>query len=396
MGKKLCVRSLIVILLFCVIIQWEGVSYANQVSGLVSGYVYNVINKASGKCLNVNYGTDANGTNVTQYSKEGSLEQRFKLSYNSSRDAYKLYAVCSNNNRVLDILRTGGSASGSISSGCNVDIWSDNDNDAQDFVIINRGDGYYSLHPRINMSLSLTTYGTGNGSGAGVSSTSVGNVFVSAYTGSDNQLWRFSENTVRAYCYTSLANKNDFVYWNNYYLTKMGYRYTDRENPNTSNFLSDLQNSEIFLYYGHGQEGGGILLGNGNETTSEMIFAKNGLPTTPIIDNLSQGSLNNTKFVVYYACFAGAFSNEFGNIVTKTYDKGATCALEWDIEIYTDEVVEWNRLLLEKIYNENQSIVEGYRHADYWLPSICGEEAAVRMGASHRKEAGDNTIHLYK
>ena len=111
----------------------------------------------------------------------------FQLVYNSSRSSYKLYTMSSSygTNRVLDVYRP-------IQSGSNVDIWTPNDNDAQDFFIVNRGNGYYSLHLRYNTNLALTSYGTGNG-GAGTGSTSTGNVFVSTYTGSNNQLWSFTK-----------------------------------------------------------------------------------------------------------------------------------------------------------------------------------------------------------
>ena len=107
-----------------------------QVSGLTDTTVYNITNKASSKCLNVNYGTDANGTNVNQYTNDGSAEQMFKLVYNSARNSYKLHTMSSTlgTNRVLDVYRP-------IQSGSNVDIWTPNDNDAQDFFIVNRGIG---------------------------------------------------------------------------------------------------------------------------------------------------------------------------------------------------------------------------------------------------------------
>ena len=100
---KLNKKILISLLFICVMI---GLFYSKPVqaaetAGLNNNWVYVITNKYSRKCLNVNFGTDANGTNVTQYVQDGSLEQKFKLVYNSSNSAYKLYPMC----------RTGGSAS---------------------------------------------------------------------------------------------------------------------------------------------------------------------------------------------------------------------------------------------------------------------------------------------
>lgn len=182
---------------------------AAEASELNNNWIYIISNRSSRKCLNVNFGKDENGTNVTQYTQDGSLEQKFKLVYNSSSGAYKLYPMCSSggNDRVLDVLRTGGSSSGNIQSGNNVDIWKANDSEAQEFVIKaigtdlesdnpNNWHTYYSITLKSNPKLALTAYGYGNGSGAGTNSTSEGNVYVSNYTANSNQLWFFETMTV--------------------------------------------------------------------------------------------------------------------------------------------------------------------------------------------------------
>ena len=115
-----------------------------------------------------------------------------------AKDAYRLFPVCSDEGfgRVLDVLRTGGSASGSIQSGNNVDIWDTGDDAAQYWKIISRGNGYYSIQLNSNQNLALTAIGTGNGSGAGTSSTSTGNIIVQTYTGANSQLWKFQNTPV--------------------------------------------------------------------------------------------------------------------------------------------------------------------------------------------------------
>ncbi len=157
--------------------------------------IYLIKNKASGKYLNVNLGTDANGTNVIQWSYDGSIEQKWRIVKNGSE--YKFYAMCSSNgyNRVLDVLRTGGLASGSLVAGNNVDIWAPNDPEAQTFYIypmyragqyvIELGNGGRHYH------LVLTASDNNNGSGVGTLPTSQGNVYVSQLTDVvyDNQLW---------------------------------------------------------------------------------------------------------------------------------------------------------------------------------------------------------------
>ena len=123
--KLKCITIIAVLFIFVSLLIPNQKVYAAAIPEITSGKTYLIINQNSLKCLNVNYGTDANGTNVTQYLQDGSTEQKFKLRYYPSRDAYNIYAICSSNgtNRVVDVLRTGGSSSGNIVSGNNVDIW---------------------------------------------------------------------------------------------------------------------------------------------------------------------------------------------------------------------------------------------------------------------------------
>ena len=116
--------------------------------------------------------------------------------------------MCSSNgtNRVLDVLRTGGSSSGSIEIYNNVDIWLPNDNEAQEFYLeyignddvtdLNGGyfpKGCYYIALKSNSNLVLTSRGYGNGSGAGTDYTSEGNVYISYRNGSQSQHWYFEK-----------------------------------------------------------------------------------------------------------------------------------------------------------------------------------------------------------
>jgi len=178
-------------------------AHAAQVAGIVSGGEYNIRSRASGKYLNVNAGRDANGTNVMQWTKDNSVEQRFMPEYLPSADAYLLRAVCSANggSRVLDVYRS----SGQLKSGCNADIWSQNDTAAQQWNIIRLNNGFYKIVLRSNQKLALTSYGTGNGTGSGKQPDSTGNVFVSTYTGAANQQWAFEQQTTAKNKYAALG-----------------------------------------------------------------------------------------------------------------------------------------------------------------------------------------------
>lgn len=356
MKRKLFLGMIILFFSLIILVQCDNPVYAAETSGLTNGSVYNLMNKASGKCLNVNYGTDANGTNVTQFTKDGTIEQRFKLVYNSSRDSYKLYAMCSSTgtNRVVDIYRP-------IQSGANVDIWTPNDNDAQDMIITNRGNGYYSIHPRYNTGLALTSNGTSNGSGAGTSSSSAGNVYVSTYSGTDNQIWSFME---IAKCYYNAISSQDHSLINSYtepYLTELGYSYFSHStNISTGEFLSDLTSSGIFIFHGHGNAGVMALY---DESGEQLI----GLINSTDITSLPDLSLSPIKLALLYHCYSANVASDKTSTLNAVSGMGAQCAIGWSDEIRSTYVNYWNGLFWEKIWRYGGNILNALEYADYQL-----------------------------
>lgn len=204
MKRKIKITILCVILLFVIMLIMTGKTvFAADTAGLTNYYVYNIINRNSGKYLNVNYGTDANGTNVNQYTGDGSPEQKFTLHWWKGDGIYKIYPLCSDS-RALDVYRP-------LQNNSNVDIWEDNDDDAQLWKIEKLSNGYYVIRLAYNTSLALTAYGTANGGGSGTSSTSAGNVFVSTYTGAANQQWSFSRTP--ALLTWDLVASDKHLYW---------------------------------------------------------------------------------------------------------------------------------------------------------------------------------------
>ncbi len=167
----------------------ETVETMAQQTGLIDGGIYNIKNYFSGKYLNVHYGVDANGTNVYQWTKDGSTEQKFKVVYDSDNYCYKIYAMCSSNgnNRVLDVVRNGSP----LSFGQNVDIWTPVDYVAQELYLQYLIDGLYHIRMSCNPDLYFTTHDSLNGTSGGKSSTSAGNVYIRTFDVDLNQQWLF-------------------------------------------------------------------------------------------------------------------------------------------------------------------------------------------------------------
>lgn len=165
----------------------EASNGSTYVTPFADGTVCTIRNVGSGKYLNVDYGADEDGTNVYQWSGDGSTEQTFRMDLLSSGACYRVRAMCSSDgtDKTLDIVKS----NGNVVSGCNVEIYSPVDQIAQDWLFVSLGNGTYRVVPKYNTSLSLTVYGNANGSADGTTETSTGNVFVSEDTGSAYQKW---------------------------------------------------------------------------------------------------------------------------------------------------------------------------------------------------------------
>lgn len=161
------------------------VQYGATTGGKLNGKTFRLRNVGSGKYINVHLGYDNNETNVYQWTGDGSKEQMFRMTYKSANDTYQIGAVSSSTGKVLDIVKV----NGAVVSGANVEIYSAVDAVAQEWKFVELSDGVYKIVPNVNQGVAITANGNSNGSASGTTSTSAGNVYISTYTGSDNQKW---------------------------------------------------------------------------------------------------------------------------------------------------------------------------------------------------------------
>ena len=164
--------------------------HAAQTPGITSGSIVKIRNVYSGKLFNVCVNTtagvrDANGSNVDQFSDDGTLEEHFKVIYDSSQDAYRFRSMISGGgyNRVVDIKRGGLTPY----AGCNIQIWEPTDPVSQYFIITPLGSGKFAIRPKSNTNVALTVVDGSNGTASGTSSTSPGNVYINTYSSSNTK-----------------------------------------------------------------------------------------------------------------------------------------------------------------------------------------------------------------
>ena len=171
--------------------------------GIEDGAVYSFVNKSSGKYLTVDGGNTSNGTNVYQYSKNNSLSQAFRLYYEEDDNCFRIRAMCSSNGygSVLEVPSFSGTIDNTTGyTNSNVRLYSYGSsypNDQEWIIYPYEYSDYYIVVLRADPNLALTSFGSGNGTSGGTSSTSTGNVFVSQFTGADNQLWKLESGGIQ-------------------------------------------------------------------------------------------------------------------------------------------------------------------------------------------------------
>ncbi|MDO5559737.1 MAG: RICIN domain-containing protein [Oscillospiraceae bacterium] len=156
----------------------------------LDGKTFRLKNSASGKYITVDSGSDKDRANVYQKSLATDKSQMFTLKLYGTSECFRMFACCSTSGRVLDIVKN---SAESIASGCNVQIYSSVDPQAQTWDIIDAGNGQYKILVNSSSKYALTAQGTGDGSQTGKTSTSAGNIYISDYTGAQNQLWTLEE-----------------------------------------------------------------------------------------------------------------------------------------------------------------------------------------------------------
>lgn len=135
---------------------------------------YTFVNKASGLALDVANDSVTNGTNLQGYTPNNQMKQRFELGEVKDYlpEGYVVITSKLKSSMVVDV------ASGSLSDGANVQLYSDNGTQAQKWYVslVEEGSNTYTIQS-INSGLNLAV-------------TSSGNVVQKTPDGSDSQKWQ--------------------------------------------------------------------------------------------------------------------------------------------------------------------------------------------------------------
>jgi len=150
----------------------DPIPNSGSTTGIVSGKIYKVINKYSGKALDVTNASTADGGNVQQWTYSGGNNQSWKVDLLS--DGY--YKITNTNSgKVLDV------AGPSTADGANVQQWTSTGAANQEWSIVAVNDYYQVKNKYSGKVLDV----------AGPSTTDGANIQQWTSTGADNQLFLF-------------------------------------------------------------------------------------------------------------------------------------------------------------------------------------------------------------
>lgn len=174
------------------------------------------------------------------------------------------------------------------------------------------------------------------------------------------------------------------TYTNSYSnLGHMGYVVYGYDNAGAGSALSQLQSGAIFVVHNHGDPGIQYMGSDGSGIVASPNAAGNG----KVYLDSSIYPFANLKIAILYGCKTGLVTGISGDISQLMVNKGATAAVSWTVDTHIPAVNEWNRLFFEKA-RTGSSIVESFRHADYWTTAILGSVEGNRM-QNNRNEKGN-------
>lgn len=155
-------------------VDYVRVYQSSSSPSLVSGGVYTLTAKCSGKVLDVTDVSTASGAKMQQWTNYSASNQRFRVEDMGS-GYYRLTAIHSG--LVLDVPNS------STSTGVQLQQWTNNGTDAQRWRIVDAGGGYYKLVSKVN-GLAMDVSGSSTADGAAVQQWTD--------NGTDAQKWLFT------------------------------------------------------------------------------------------------------------------------------------------------------------------------------------------------------------
>ncbi len=150
---------------------WNGVW-----NGVTNGAVYKIVNRASGKVIDVPGGQNTNSLQLQQWTDNNAAAQRWVATdLGTSSNYYRLRSVNSSDNKVMDV------RNGTKNNGEAIQLMQDQSNIAQQFRLIKLSNGYWSIL-NVNSNKAVEVAGASSADGAKLQQ--------NLYRGDLNQQWQ--------------------------------------------------------------------------------------------------------------------------------------------------------------------------------------------------------------
>lgn len=110
----------------------------NVNSKIEANAIYNVVNKSTGRLMDVPSANSANGTLMQTYTRNGNIAQKFKFMESVAKGYYVIVPMCATTSAIDN-------PSSSTVDGKQFQLFRQNGYPAQDFSVVSVGDGYYRI-----------------------------------------------------------------------------------------------------------------------------------------------------------------------------------------------------------------------------------------------------------
>ncbi|GIO16283.1 hypothetical protein J19TS2_58380 [Cohnella xylanilytica] len=145
-------------------------------NGIQSGSTYKIVNRASGKVLEVPGGANTNALQLQQYTDNGATAQQWVVTdVGSYNNYYTLRSVSSSDGKVMDV------RNGTKTNGEAIQLMSDFNNTAQQFRLFKLSNGYWSII-NVNSNKAVEVAGSSTANNAPIQQ--------NLYRGNLNQQWQ--------------------------------------------------------------------------------------------------------------------------------------------------------------------------------------------------------------
>lgn len=145
-------------------------------NGIQSGSTYKIVNRASGKVLEVPGGANTNALQLQQYTDNGATAQQWVVTdVGSYNNYYKLRSVSSSDGKVMDV------RNGTKNNGEAIQLMPDYNNTAQQFRLFKLSNGYWSII-NVNSNKAVEVAGSSTANNAPIQQ--------NLYRGNLNQQWQ--------------------------------------------------------------------------------------------------------------------------------------------------------------------------------------------------------------